>query len=121
MTKKELAAHLEKVRRLAVIADRIEYAASAPPLTADLANVGEVWVLRIDPETRAALTRDLEECVSVVVVREDLRLLLIAASNYQIDEGHNPRLQLAIDRIGSTATSAEWQPKRLEEPGDEAG
>jgi hypothetical protein len=124
MADEELARHLEKVRRLAAIADRIQIVASAAPLTAELENVGQEWVLRIDPQTRAALTRELEEWVSVVVVREDLRLLLVAATIHQMDtessEGRrDPRLQLAIDRIGATASSAEWQPKKLADPEDD--
>jgi hypothetical protein len=125
MADEELARHLEKVRRLAAVADRIQFVASAAPLTAELEKIGHEWVLRIDPQTRSALTRELEEWVSVVVVREDLRLLLVAATIHQMDaessEGRrDPRLQLAIDRIGATASSAEWQPKKLREPEDEA-
>jgi hypothetical protein len=58
-----------------------------------------------------------DEIVGVTLVREDLRLLLVVARLHQMDEeakGHPPnaRLQLAMDRIGATATSAEWQPKK---------
>src|SRR3954462_5013670 len=58
-----------------------------------------------------------DEIVGVTLVREDLRLLLVVASIHQMDleerEGRrDARLQLAMDRIGPTATSAEWQPKR---------
>jgi hypothetical protein len=58
-----------------------------------------------------------DEIVGVTLVREDLRQLLVAASIMQLDdlrrgEKPNPRLQLAMERIGATATSAEWQPKQ---------
>jgi hypothetical protein len=58
-----------------------------------------------------------DEIVGVTLVREDLRLLLVVARIHQMDEEKagrppNPRLQLAMDRIGATATSAEWQPKK---------
>jgi hypothetical protein len=56
-----------------------------------------------------------DELVSVALIREDLRYLLVAASNY-LDElrergEHDPKLDRAIYRIGSTASMAEWQPK----------
>jgi hypothetical protein len=55
--------------------------------------------------------------VGVTVVREDLRRLLVAARIHQMDQElkglpPDPRLQLAMDRIAATATSAEWQPKK---------
>lgn len=58
-----------------------------------------------------------DEIVGVTLVREDLRLLLVVARIHQMDQeakGNppDPRLQLAMDRIGATATSAEWQQKR---------
>jgi hypothetical protein len=38
----------------------------------------------------------------------------------QSNEGRqDPRLELAIDRIGATASSAEWQPKKLAEDADD--
>ena len=57
-----------------------------------------------------------DEIVGVTLVREDLRLLLVVARIHQMEEekrGRAPdaRLQLAMNRIGATATSAEWQPK----------
>jgi hypothetical protein len=60
-----------------------------------------------------------DELVSVRVIREDLRLLLLAADVYRKDRvaaGHprGARLDLAMERIGGTANSAEWQPKRGE-------
>jgi hypothetical protein len=63
--------------------------------------------------------------VGVTVVREDLRQLLVVATIYQMDleqqEGRrSARLQQAIDRIGATATSAEWQPKRPRPPAEQA-
>jgi hypothetical protein len=61
-----------------------------------------------------------DEIVGVTLVREDLRQLLVAATICQIDQKKatgrkDERLQLAIDRIAATATSAEWQPKRRDE------
>jgi hypothetical protein len=57
-----------------------------------------------------------DEIVGVTVVREDLRLLLVVARIFQMDEEQqgrsDPRLQLAMDRVGATASSAEWQPKK---------
>jgi hypothetical protein len=55
--------------------------------------------------------------VGVTLVREDLRLLLVVARIHQMDEEErgrppDPRLQLAMDRISATATSAEWQRKK---------
>ena len=61
-----------------------------------------------------------EELVSVALIREDLRYLLVAASNY-LDElrergEHDPKLERAIHRIASTANVAEWQPKPRRDP-----
>jgi hypothetical protein len=58
----------------------------------------------------------IEELVSVALIREDLRQLLVAAELHQRereDNGkpRNARLDLAIERVGGTASSAEWQPK----------
>lgn len=58
-----------------------------------------------------------DEIVGVTLVREDLRQLLVAASVLQLEEEirgrpRNPRLDRAMERIGATATSAEWQPKK---------
>jgi hypothetical protein len=60
-----------------------------------------------------------DEIVGVTMVREDLRLLLVVARIHQMEEqerGRAPdaRLQLAMDRIGATATSAEWHPKKAD-------
>jgi hypothetical protein len=60
--------------------------------------------------------RSEDELVSVALVREDLRQLLVAATVYQgerEDRGlqRDVRLDLAIKRIGDSASSAEWQPK----------
>ena len=60
-----------------------------------------------------------DELVSVALIREDLRQLLVAADVYQREreskgESRIKRLDLAIQRIGTTASSAEWQPKRSE-------
>ena len=64
----------------------------------------------------------VEEFVSVALIREDLRQLLVAAELYQgslVDSGRrrSERLDLAIQRIEGTASSAEWQPKQPPEPG----
>jgi hypothetical protein len=61
-----------------------------------------------------------DEIVGVTLVREDLRQLLVAAivrqTDHKAETGQNDkRLQLAIDRIAATATSAEWQPKKRDE------
>lgn len=55
----------------------------------------------------------------MALIREDLRQLLVAADIYQREraskgESRSERLDLAIQRIGKTASSAEWQPKRSE-------
>ena len=60
---------------------------------------------------------ETDEVVGVTLIREDLRLLLVVASISQLERQSkglppDPRLQLAMDRIGATATSAEWQPKK---------
>jgi hypothetical protein len=58
-----------------------------------------------------------EELVSVALIREDLRQLLLAASMHLEDvrKEKGPqagkRLEQAIYRVGGTASSAEWQPK----------
>jgi hypothetical protein len=57
-----------------------------------------------------------DELVSVALIREDLRQLLVAANLHQGQredrgEARNPRLDLAIERIGGSASSPEWQPK----------
>jgi hypothetical protein len=57
-----------------------------------------------------------DELVGVALFREDLRQLLVAADVYQRDresngEERSSRLDLAIERIGKTASSADWQPK----------
>lgn len=57
-----------------------------------------------------------EELVSVALVREDLRQLLLAAELYNDRQAEregrrNTRLDLAIRRVASTANSAQWQPK----------
>ncbi len=58
-----------------------------------------------------------DEIVGVTLVREDLRLLLVTADIAQMQSAArgqttDPRLQLAIDRVAATATSADWQPKK---------
>jgi hypothetical protein len=59
-----------------------------------------------------------DELVSVALIREDLRLLLVASSQYldterqgRSDPDWGERLALAIHRVGSTATAGQWQPK----------
>lgn len=57
-----------------------------------------------------------EELVSVMLIREDLRQLLLAAELYQgarADAGQPrvQRLDLAVQRIVGTAPGHEWQPK----------
>jgi hypothetical protein len=59
---------------------------------------------------------DQDELVSVALIREDLRQLLVAAEVHQKDRvvagsPRDARLDLAIQRVGGTADSAEWQPK----------
>lgn len=59
----------------------------------------------------------VEELVGVMLIREDLRQLLVAAELHQGErqdkgEPRNARLDLAIKRTGSTASSREWQPKQ---------
>jgi hypothetical protein len=73
---------------------------------------------------RAMSEMDLSEAfkeedviVGVTLVREDLRQLLVVASIHQLEEQdrgnpRNERLALARKRIGATATSTEWQPKK---------
>lgn len=56
-----------------------------------------------------------DELVSVALYREDLRQLLVAADLHQRDREHDGqarsvRLDLAIKRIGGSASSTEWQP-----------
>jgi hypothetical protein len=65
------------------------------------------------------MTEYEEEFVSVALIREDLRQLLVAAQlllDYERDATGrtDERLALAIQRVGSTASSAEWQPKPKE-------
>jgi hypothetical protein len=68
-----------------------------------------------------------DELVSVALIREDLRILLVAASNFLHDEreqGRNiPELERAIQRVGGTANAAQWQPKpkRPDEDSEEPG
>jgi hypothetical protein len=62
------------------------------------------------------MTEYEDEFVSVALIREDLRVLLVAAQlllDKDRDETgvQDERLALAIQRVGSTASSAEWQPK----------
>lgn len=57
-----------------------------------------------------------DELVSVALIREDLRQLLVAAEVHQKDRVaaggvRDARLDIAIKRVGGTANSAEWQPK----------
>jgi hypothetical protein len=58
-----------------------------------------------------------EELVSVALIREDLRQLLVAADMHLEDVRRErgpqagKRLEQAIYRIAGTANSAEWQPK----------
>lgn len=58
-----------------------------------------------------------EELVSVVLIREDLRQLLLAADMHLEDVRREKgpeagkRLEQAIYRIAGTANAAEWQPK----------
>jgi hypothetical protein len=58
-----------------------------------------------------------EELVSVALIREDLRQLLLASSSHlediRAEKGpeRGRRLEQAIYRIASTADAAEWQPK----------
>jgi hypothetical protein len=57
-----------------------------------------------------------DELVGVTLIREDLRQLLVAADVYQRDregrgQARDARLDLAIERIGGTASSPDWQPK----------
>lgn len=56
-----------------------------------------------------------EELVSVALIREDLRQVLVAAQmwleHWREEGASGKRLELAISRLESTATSAEWQPK----------
>jgi hypothetical protein len=58
-----------------------------------------------------------EELVSVALIREDLRQLLLGASMHLEDmraekrPQAGKRLELAIHRIGGSANSSEWQPK----------
>lgn len=54
--------------------------------------------------------------MSVALIREDLRQLLVAAEVHQKDRvaagsDRDARLDVAIQRVGGTANSAEWQPK----------
>lgn len=54
--------------------------------------------------------------MSVALIREDLRQLLVAADVHQKDRvaagsARDARLDLAIQRVGGTANSAEWQRK----------
>jgi hypothetical protein len=60
------------------------------------------------------------ELVSVALIREDLRQLLVAAEVQQKDRvaagrDRNARLDVAIQRVGGTANSAEWQPKSADD------
>jgi len=57
-----------------------------------------------------------DELVGVTLIREDLRQILVAAQLLQgerEDRGkpRSERLDLAIKRIGGSASSAQWQPK----------
>jgi len=56
-----------------------------------------------------------DELVSVALLREDLRQLLVASRTLLMDikaEGKTAnRLQLAIERVSATATTGAWQPK----------
>ena len=56
-----------------------------------------------------------EELVSVALIREDLRQLLVASDLYleglRSQGKDDPALAEAIHRIGSTASVSEWQPK----------
>jgi hypothetical protein len=60
------------------------------------------------------------ELVSVALIREDLRQLLVAAEVHQKDRvaggrDRNARLDVSIQRVSGTANSAEWQPKSADD------